>query len=38
VILDLRPGIGQTTALAWRRRTTERLPEFIDAYLGQPAG
>jgi hypothetical protein len=38
VILDLRPGIGQTTALAWRRRTTERLPEFIDAHLGQPAG
>jgi hypothetical protein len=35
VILDRRPGIGATTALAWRRRTTERLPEFIDAYLGQ---
>jgi Protein of unknown function (DUF3105) len=38
VILDRRPGIGQTTALAWRRRSTERLPEFIDAYLGQPPG
>jgi hypothetical protein len=38
VILDHRPGIGQTTALAWRRRSTERLPEFIDAYLGQGPG
>ncbi len=38
VILDRRPGIGQTTALAWRRRSTDRLPEFIDAYLGQGPG
>jgi hypothetical protein len=38
VILDHRPGIGRTTALAWRRRATERLPEFIDAYLGQAPG
>jgi Protein of unknown function (DUF3105) len=38
VILDHRPGIGPTTALAWRRRSTERLSEFIDAYLGQGPG
>jgi hypothetical protein len=38
VILDHRPGIGKTTALAWRRRSTERLSEFIDAYLGQGPG
>ena len=38
VILDHRPGIGPTTALAWRRRSTERLSEFIDAYLGQAPG
>lgn len=38
VILASRPGIGQTTALAWRRRATEQLPEFIEAYLGQGPG
>jgi hypothetical protein len=38
VILARRPGIGQTTALAWRRRATEQLPEFIEAYLGQGPG
>ena len=38
VILDHRPGIGPTTALAWRRRATDRLSEFIDAYLGQAGG
>ena len=38
VILDRRPGIGQTTALGWRRRSTERLSEFVDAYLGQAPG
>jgi hypothetical protein len=38
VILAHRPGIGRTTALAWRRRATDQLPEFIEAYLGQRAG
>jgi len=38
VILDHRPGIGPTTALAWRRRATDRLSEFVDAYLGQAGG
>jgi hypothetical protein len=38
VILARRPGIGETTALAWRRRTTTQLREFAEAYLGQGPG
>jgi hypothetical protein len=38
VILARRPGIGQTTALAWRRRSTTDLREFAEAYLGQGPG
>ena len=41
VILARRPGIGPTTALAWRRRLAgddERLRDFAEAYLGQAGG
>ena len=38
VILARRPGIGETTALAWRRRGTGDLRAFAEAYLGQGPG
>jgi Protein of unknown function (DUF3105) len=38
VILARRPGIGETTALAWRHRGTGDLRAFAEAYLGQGPG